>query len=223
MRTRGDSGETLIEVLFTIVIVSLTFSALFTALATAGNAGNVQRTSVQSDVVLRNYAEATKAAAQDCVYPGTYTVTYPPPLPTGFKLFVVEAGIDVAEIGLPRDCPGVTTAQTLTAEGHGAVVVQGDHGHPGENAVTTPSSAPPASGFRGIAHPGDRIHGRHRPARRRPGDVGDERTGQSHHVAETAQHPVLGRRRDRASDLSGSCQGLLRRQADRLVTRFRRR
>ena len=112
MRARGDSGETLMEVLFTIVIVSLTFSALFTALATAGNAGNVQRTSVQSDVVLRNYAEATKAAAQDCVDPGTYTVIYPATLPTGFAISVTGTGS--AAVGLPSTCPSPSAPQTLT-------------------------------------------------------------------------------------------------------------
>jgi type II secretory pathway pseudopilin PulG len=111
MRTRGDVGETLIEVLFTIVIVGLTFSGLFLSLGTAGNAGNVQRASVQADVVLRNYAEATKAAAQTCVANGKYTVTYPPPLPPGFTLSVTGTG--AAAVGLPSACPDVTTPQTL--------------------------------------------------------------------------------------------------------------
>lgn len=114
MRARADRGETLIEVLFTIVIVSLTFSALFTSLATAGNAGNVQRASVQADMVLRNYAEATKTAAQACVVDDTYKVTYPSALPTGFKLFVVSDGIDVQEDGLAKACPDVAIPKTLT-------------------------------------------------------------------------------------------------------------
>jgi type II secretory pathway pseudopilin PulG len=121
MRARGDRGETLVEVLFTIVIVSLTFSGLFLSLATAGNAGNVQRTSVQGDVVLRNYAEAAKAGAQSCVVGDKYTITYPAPLPAGFKIFVVPlVGPDVPETGALRDCPGsivsgatVTSTQTL--------------------------------------------------------------------------------------------------------------
>jgi type II secretory pathway pseudopilin PulG len=112
MRARGDTGETLIEVLFTIVIVSLTFTALFASLATSGNAGNVQRTSVQSDLVLRNYAEATKAAAQDCVDPGTYTVTYPAILPVGFAISVTGTGS--AAVGLPSTCPSESAPQKLT-------------------------------------------------------------------------------------------------------------
>lgn len=115
MRARGDTGETLVEVLFTIVIVSLTFTGLFASLATAGTAGNAERTSVQSDVVLRNYAEATKAGAQSCVADGKYTVTYPAPLPTGYRIFVdPEVGPEVEEQGLPRDCPSLTAPHKLT-------------------------------------------------------------------------------------------------------------
>lgn len=104
MRARRDGGETLIEVLFTIVIVSLTFTALFTSLATAGNAGNVQRASVQADYVMRNYAEAIKFGAQSCTTAvnKTYTVTYVPP--TGFTPSAV-----------PTDklCPPLATPKLL--------------------------------------------------------------------------------------------------------------
>jgi type II secretory pathway pseudopilin PulG len=82
-RARPDIGESLIEVLFTIVIVSISFSALFTALAIAGNASNLQRVSVQADVVMRNYAEAIKSATQTCLPSAAYTVTYPP-APSGY-------------------------------------------------------------------------------------------------------------------------------------------
>jgi type II secretory pathway pseudopilin PulG len=79
MRARGDGGETLIEVLLTIVIISCTITALVASLATVANAGTAQRNSVRVDVVLRSYAEATKLAVQECVVGGTYTVTYVPP------------------------------------------------------------------------------------------------------------------------------------------------
>ena len=86
MRAGRDVGETLIEIVLTIVIVGLTISALLSSLATVGNASNAQRRSVQTDVVMRNYAEATKAATQTCVVGGTYTVVYPAPLPAGFTI-----------------------------------------------------------------------------------------------------------------------------------------
>jgi type II secretory pathway pseudopilin PulG len=119
-RTVGDTGETLVEILFTIVLVSLTFSALFTSLATAGNASNVQRVSVQADAVLRNFAEATKAAAQSCgtgAAPATtYTVVYPLPtqtLPVGFTPTVTGTGAGTG-VGVNSTCPSVTSPQLLT-------------------------------------------------------------------------------------------------------------
>ena len=104
MRAGRDAGETLIEIVVTIVIVGLTITALLSSLATVGNASNAQRRSVQTDVVMRNYAEATKAATQTCVVGGTYTVVYPAPLPTGFTLS-----------GAGTTCPTqVTVPQLLT-------------------------------------------------------------------------------------------------------------
>ena len=83
---RRDAGETLIEVLLTIVLVGMTVTALLASLATAGNAGNAHRNAVRADAVMRNYAEATKSAVQSCVAGGVYAVVYPPPLPTGFAV-----------------------------------------------------------------------------------------------------------------------------------------
>jgi type II secretory pathway pseudopilin PulG len=104
MRARKDVGETLIEIVLTIVIVGLTIAALLSSLATVGNASNAQRRSVQTDVVMRNYAEATKSATQTCVVGGTYTVVYPAPLPTGFTIS-----------GAGSACPmQVTVPQLLT-------------------------------------------------------------------------------------------------------------
>jgi type II secretory pathway pseudopilin PulG len=105
MRARDDGGETLIEVLFTIVIVSLTFTSLFTSLATTGKAGNVQRISVQADVVMRNYAEAIKSATQTCTAGVAYTIpSYPTP-PSGY----VPSG------ATPTTCPSPAgTTQVLT-------------------------------------------------------------------------------------------------------------
>jgi type II secretory pathway pseudopilin PulG len=107
MRARTDIGETLIEIVLTVVIIGLTVTALLSSLATAGNAGNVQRISVQADVVMRNYAEATKAAVEGCVAGGSYSVTYPAteaPLPPGFTLPTGAGGL----------CPAVNTTQALT-------------------------------------------------------------------------------------------------------------
>ena len=70
------------------------------------NAGNAQRTSVRGDVVLRNYADATKFASRSCVAGATYTVAFTPP-----------TGVIVSGAG--NVCPpvGTTTKLTLTVDG----------------------------------------------------------------------------------------------------------
>ena len=116
-----DRGETLIEVLLTIVIVGLTVTALLSSLATVGNAGNAQRNAVLLDVAVRNYAEATKTAARGCTAGATYTVVVPGLLPTGFTLSVAGVGAG-AGIGIGSTCPSVLAPQTLT------LTVRGPHG-----------------------------------------------------------------------------------------------
>ena len=80
MRERRDVGETLIEILLTIVITGITIVALLSSLASAGNAGNAQRNNVRADIVMRNYAEAAKTAAQSCVTGQPLNVTFVPPV-----------------------------------------------------------------------------------------------------------------------------------------------
>ena len=107
MTRREDVGETLVEVMLTIVIIGLTITALLSSLATVGNAGNSQRIGVQGDVVMRNYADAAKAAADDCVAGAALVVTYPAvqaPLPTGFSL----------PTGASGTCPAAGTTSKLT-------------------------------------------------------------------------------------------------------------
>ncbi len=102
MRRQRDIGETLTEILLTVVITGLTVTSLISSLATAGNAGNTQRSSVATDVVMRNYAEATKAAAQLCVAAASYTVSYTPP--PGYTTSVTPIG------GV---CPSIASTQLL--------------------------------------------------------------------------------------------------------------
>lgn len=100
--TRPDTGDTLVEVVLTVVIVGLTVTALLSALANAGNAGNVQRSSVQMDETMRNFAEATKSAAQQCSPGGTYAVVFAPP-----------AGYTVSASPSGNTCPPVTSPLLL--------------------------------------------------------------------------------------------------------------
>ena len=106
MRASRDAVETLVEILLTVVITGLAITALISSLAVAGNAGNAQRSSVQTDVEMRNYAEATKVAVlQACTFPGaTYTVAYAPQ--TGFTVSTDDP--------TGGDCPDPNTPQLLT-------------------------------------------------------------------------------------------------------------
>jgi type II secretory pathway pseudopilin PulG len=105
MRKRRDVGETLVEILLTVVITGITITALVSSLGVAGNAGNAHRSSVQTDVEIRNYAEATKAAAQLCVdaVGATYDVIYEPPI-----------GFTAVTDPTDNDCPGVAATKLLT-------------------------------------------------------------------------------------------------------------
>ena len=105
MKMRRDAGETLVEVMLTIVIIGLTVTALLSALGTVGKAGNAQRAGVRADAVLRSYAEAIKVGAQLCTAPAaTYTVTTVA-LPAGFSQTVSPTG---------NVCPALSTPQLLT-------------------------------------------------------------------------------------------------------------
>ena len=96
-----DRGDTLLEIVLTVVITAITVGALVSALATAGTAGQAQRNGVSTDTVMRNYAEATKAAAQDCVDGAPLAVSFDA---TGFK---------VATTPSPTVCPPPTRTQLL--------------------------------------------------------------------------------------------------------------
>ena len=104
MRATRDVGETLVEVLLTVVIVGLTVTSLLSSLGTTSKAGAAQRVGVQSDVVMRNYAEATKAAVQtQCVAAGgTYNVGY-----------VQPPGFSVSGAGSSCPSPSSTTLTPL--------------------------------------------------------------------------------------------------------------
>ncbi len=93
----------LLEIVLTVVVIGIAVSALVSALATSAAAGASHRDSVRADTVMRNYAEATKAAAQSCVAGGTYAVHFEPP--SGF-----------AATTAPDDgaCPAVTATELLT-------------------------------------------------------------------------------------------------------------
>ncbi len=103
MRLHKDQGETLVETILTVVIIGVAVTALVAALATTASAGAAHRNNVVADTVMRNYAEATKAAARTCVTGQTYAVVFQPP--TGYTVSVAPTG---------TACPTVLTTRLLT-------------------------------------------------------------------------------------------------------------
>ncbi len=102
-----DAGESLIEILLTVVITGLTVGALLAGLANAGEAGNVQRANVTGDKIMRNFAEATKAAARSCVAGGPLLVVSTEP----GKYHAV-----ISDPPTTPQCPSSTVATVLTLD-----------------------------------------------------------------------------------------------------------
>jgi type II secretory pathway pseudopilin PulG len=110
MRHRDEAGETLIEIVLTIVLIGLAVTALLAGLGTAASASKQHRDLATSDTVMRSYAEATKQAVRTQCTAGaaSYTVRYSPP--TGYTVS-----------GAGTTCPATTTTQSLAL-----VVTDGD-------------------------------------------------------------------------------------------------
>jgi type II secretory pathway pseudopilin PulG len=83
---RDERGDTLLEVVISLVLIGLVVGAYFATYQTTSGNSTTQRNLVTADGVLRSYAEATKAAAREqCATQPTYSVTsYTPP--TGYTV-----------------------------------------------------------------------------------------------------------------------------------------
>lgn len=83
-------GETLIEVLISLVVLGIVFAAFFAGIATTSTATKSHRYFVTADAVLRDYAETAKQAARDtCTSSNTgaaIPVTLTTPTPSGFTV-----------------------------------------------------------------------------------------------------------------------------------------
>lgn len=98
-----DLGESLVEIVLTVVIVGVTVTALVSGLATVAAAGDAHRQGVRADTVMRNYAEAAKAAARACTVGGTWIPSYTPP-----------SGYSVSFSPSTTTCPAVSTTRRVT-------------------------------------------------------------------------------------------------------------
>jgi type II secretory pathway pseudopilin PulG len=98
-----DAGETLVEIVMTVVIIGIAVTALVSGLATTASAGNANRNLQVADSAMRNLAEAIKQGTDDCTVgapiafsttpPSGFTTSVDPPSPT---------------------CPAPTSTATLT-------------------------------------------------------------------------------------------------------------
>jgi Tfp pilus assembly protein PilV len=102
-RRRDERGETLAEICLTLVLMGAIVSAFFAAYSTSVSTSTSHRDLVTADAVLRDYAEATKAAVRsDCTGAGsTYDVSYTPP--SGFTVNSLTG----------RACPSTTSVQQV--------------------------------------------------------------------------------------------------------------
>jgi hypothetical protein len=113
MRKRGaaadEAGDSLIEIVFALVIIGVVIGAFVASFSTGATASSSHRNNVTGDVVLRNYAEATKTGARSCTPGGSFTIAYPstPGLPTGYQVSPVP------NTRMPCPAPNTVTQVTL--------------------------------------------------------------------------------------------------------------
>ena len=94
---RGDAGDTLIELLFAIVILSLSVTALLGALTTAIAASGEHQSLAREDALLRSYAQTAASQIEfqtssstpftECAQPSDYPVIVSN-IPTGYTVSI---------------------------------------------------------------------------------------------------------------------------------------
>jgi type II secretory pathway pseudopilin PulG len=116
-RRRADRGETLIEIVMTIIVMSITVTALVSALASTTASASSHRDLVVADNAVRNAAELTKLQATSCATGGTVTINYT--WPTKFTHVVKVDGTTVLNSKNSTDsivltCPAANTTSLVS-------------------------------------------------------------------------------------------------------------
>ena len=105
LRQRDEAGDSLVEIIFAIVLIGIISAGFFTAVMTSASASKAHREAVTADAVLRNYAETTKQAARDtCVDSSSSGAAIP-------ISYVAPTGYTVSATGLT--CPAAGAVQVV--------------------------------------------------------------------------------------------------------------
>ena len=90
---RSDAGFSLVEIVITIAIVGVTFSAILGGLFASITVSALQRTEATADTVARSAAEVVKDSAQNpyqnCAGTGHYSLTGVS-VPSGFSVHITD-------------------------------------------------------------------------------------------------------------------------------------
>ena len=107
---RRDLGESLIEIVMTVLVISASVTALVAALASASASAKAQRDNVVADAAIRNVVETVKQDVLKYCSPYDATVVLPKTsttMPTGFTVAITPASFN---------CPTVSTTAMVTVK-----------------------------------------------------------------------------------------------------------
>ena len=98
MVERGDGGDTLVEVLIALLVISLCGVALLTAFSTSITGSATYQNVAGGDVILRSASEAAYSSIQQsstplyapCATPSTYSSIAYPTWPTGYSAAITS-------------------------------------------------------------------------------------------------------------------------------------
>jgi prepilin-type N-terminal cleavage/methylation domain-containing protein len=115
VRAERERGETLVEILITIVVIGIVGSAAFFAISVGATNSKSQRDFVTADQLLRNSAEKTKDVVRNACSNGgtTYSVAFstlpaPDPTQTWHQYYEVARNFTLPTDLVNQPCPATT-------------------------------------------------------------------------------------------------------------------
>lgn len=106
MTSKDDAGESLVEIVMSLVLLGTVVAALMAGLATAARVSLIHRNSVTADTVMRSYAEQVKNAVRSqCATTTAFQYVLP--------LTPVD-GFTPSQSPVPQTCPTAASNSILT-------------------------------------------------------------------------------------------------------------